>query len=230
MATLTRHNEKLIVFKKIGDERPLFDLLFMAAGIVFTGTGFYALSNKNWMLMVQNPWLLLDPSWGIALLLVLGITLVGLAACVYSFATIFNSERLRVDLRRRTYKCRRGLLFWAERFRGPIDEFDHIRVAEKPYQNGDGRLCWAVELVWREDRYQPFRVDYWRRARSFTLERGSVHTDQVLVLRTLREISKSMHLPLVPPPKCLDGAELPEVENELWLAGKERGSDLALEV
>jgi hypothetical protein len=227
MATLTRRNQKAIVFKRVGDERPLFDLLCVPAGIVFTGTGFYLLTIKNWLLMVQRPWLLLDPSWGTGLLVVIGFTLVGIALCVYSFAAILRSERLRVDLRRGTYKCRRGVPFRAEKFRGPIDEFDHIRVAENPYQDINGRFCWAVEFVWRDDRHRPFRVDYWRRARSFRLERGSQPSELILVLRALREISKGMNLPLIPPPKYFDGAELADVENDSWPRGKEQ--PLALE-
>ena len=230
MATLTRLDRKVIAFKTVFEEQPFLDMFFMGAGVLFTCVGCTLLAKKDWMPLAQNAWLLFHPSWGMALLLLLGMILVGTAVWVYSFVNVFKSERLRIDLRRRTYKCRRGLLFWAERFRGSLDEFDHIQVAQVPYDDGSGCLCWSVQFVWREDRHRPFRVDYWKRARSFTLKRACRNSERVRVLRALRDISKSMQVPLIPPPKYVDGAELAEVEDDFWASGKEKARDLAVEV
>ena len=229
MATLTRHDQNAIVFKRTADERPFLDLFLMGAGILFAGIGSYLLATWNWMLLAHNPRVLIDPSWVMALVLVLTLTLVGIAVSVYSFVPIFKSEMLRVDLRRRTYKCRRGVLFWSERLKGSVDEFDHIRVADEPYRDADGRLCCAVEFVWREDRHEPFRVDHWTRATSFRLVRWD-RNDRFTILQTLGKTSKDMHRPLVLPAKYRQDAGLAISECASWPSGQKQASDLTLEV
>jgi hypothetical protein len=229
VATLTRHDQKAIVFKRTAGERPFLDLFLMGAGILFAGIGSYLLATWNWMLLAHNPWLLIDPSWVMAFALVLALTLVGFAVSVHAFVPIFKSEMLRVDLHRRTYQCRRSILFWSERLSGSLDEFDHIRVADEPYQDGDGRLCWAVEFVWREDRHEPFRVDQWTRPKSFRLERWD-RNDRFTILQALGKISKDMHKPLVLPAKYRQDAGLAISECASWSSGPKQASDLTLEV
>ena len=216
MATLTRHDRRAIVFNTVGDEWPLLDLFLMGAGILFTIVGIYELRRTDWSPLARNPWLWLDPSWILGLLFVLAFIAVGITVCALSFLPIFKSEKLRIDLLSRTYRCRRGLLFWGERFRGSIDDFDHIEAADRPYDRGDGHLSWVVEFVWRCDRHRPFRVDHWIRTKSFQLDRPRADRDRSIIQRTLDEISKEMRLPLLRAATRVEPPSLADAEIDAW--------------
>ena len=70
-----------------------------------------------------------------------------------------------IDLRRRTYKGRRGLVFWTQRLRGPLEDFDSIRGWLRCLRIiVRGRRGWALEFVWRHERHRAFRVTHWRTA------------------------------------------------------------------
>ncbi len=146
MATLTRFDDRVIAFRKIANER-VGSLFLMAGGFFFTCMGFV--------------WLPLRETWGPHLLLFIPVGLFGSSLIAFTLVPLFKSERLVIDLDRRKYKCRRGVLFWGERLKGPLTDFDQIRLTFVPDPGRDP--YWAVEIAWRDDRHPPFRVHNWKR-------------------------------------------------------------------
>ena len=70
-----------------------------------------------------------------------------------------------IDLKRRTYKGRRGLVFWTQRLRGPLEDFDKIRGWLRCLRIiVRGWRGWALEFVWCHERHRAFRVTHWRGA------------------------------------------------------------------
>jgi len=180
--TLTRLDTDRIVCKTIIEER-LFGALWAACGTLFTIVGLYALMQGR---MDYGKFLFL-----LASLAIIWIGMIHVGA--------LKTEWLVVDLRRRTYKGRRGLLFWTERLRGPLEDFDQIRLAQVPADHREGRPGWALEFVWRHDAHRAFRVTQWRRPRSFHLEHCWGDLDSRSLLRNLKAMSRYTGLPLEVP-------------------------------
>ncbi len=138
MPTLTRLDKRRVTFKTITEEQPASELVT----IPFLLIGLYGFASTPSNLLKV---LLFIPFIGFALFLnavVLGARL--------------RSERLVIDLRRRTYHGRRGPFFWSERLRGSLDDFDHMRLVDaRSEQNTEGAV-WALEFVWRKGRTSRF--------------------------------------------------------------------------
>jgi hypothetical protein len=90
-----------------------------------------------------------------------------------------------------------GGFFWGERLRGPLSDFNQIRLALVP--DNEGHSYWVVEFVWRNDGRPPFRVQHWRRARSFSLARPGPEGSQLSFLGDLKRVAKYLNMPCVIP-------------------------------
>lgn len=190
MPTLTRLDTDRIVCKTIVEER-LFGAMMAACGTLFTIVSLYVLMQGRDYGMV--PFI-------VASLAIIWIGMIHMGA--------LKTEWLVIDLRRRKYKGRRGLLFWAERLRGPLEDFDQIRLAQVPADRREGRPGWALEFVWRHHTHRAFRVDHWRRPRSFHLERCWGELDSRSLLRNVKAMSQCTGLPLEIPKTYLDSLGL----------------------
>ncbi len=182
MATLTRFDDDVIAFQRIGDER-VDGLILMGCGLFLAGMGL--------------PCLVEPRALGPALLVFVPIALFGSGLIGAAFVPLVKSERLMIDLARREYKCRRGVLFWGERLKGPLGDFDQIRLALVP--NPGGHSYWAVEIVWRDNGHPPFRVQHWKRARSLSVARPGTDDGQLSFLNDLKRMAKNLDVQLVVP-------------------------------
>jgi hypothetical protein len=197
--TLTRLDHHRIVCKTIAEERQI--------GVILAGVGmFLAIFAVYGSARGPSDW---------ASLLVLVAYLLGMLAATWAGLFRYGglkNEWLAIDLGRRRYKGRRGLFFWAETLRGPLDDLERVRLVEIPADPQTGRFFWVFEFVWLEDRHRPFRVNYWSRPRSFHLESCRGYLDSRSLLRTLKEMSRCTGLPLEIPKKYLDSLGLFDFE------------------
>jgi hypothetical protein len=182
MATLTRFDANVIAFETIADER-VDSLILSGAGFFFAGLGFLLL--------------VLEETWGRELLVFVPLALFGCALIGFAFVPLFRSEWLVVNLERRKYRCRRGVLLWGERIRGPLSDFNQIRLAL--VLDPGGHSYWAVEIVWRDDGHLPFRVHHWRWAQSVGLARPGDEDGQLSFLNDLKRMAKELDVQLVVP-------------------------------
>jgi hypothetical protein len=188
MATLIRFDDRVIAFERIADER-VDSLILMGAGVFFAGLGFLLL--------------VLEETWGRELLVFVPIGLFGSALIGFTFVPLFKSECLVVNLERRQYKCRRGVLLWGEWISGPLRDFNEIRLAL--VLDPGGHSYWAVEVVWRDDGHLPFRVHHWRWAQSVGLARPGDEDGQLSFLNDLKRMAKELDVQLVVPREyCLN--------------------------
>lgn len=195
MATLTRLDTDRIVCKTVLEER-LFGATMAGIATLCLISGVYALAHgpmDSSKLLFFVPYILGALAFAWAGMIPLGA---------------LKNEWLVIDPSRRRYRGRRGLLFWAETIRGPLDDLDHIRLVKAPADHREGRPGWAFEFAWRDDLHRPFRVTQWRRPRSFHLERCWGELDSRSLLSTLKAMSRYTGLPLDVPKTYLDSLGL----------------------
>ena len=119
-ATLISHDKDRVIIGTTADERVsgLLILFYgVLVGFVFVGVPVY------WALQSGRlSW------WAYPPLFLFG--LMSLAPLMAGLSILLQAERLVVDLRKRVYFGRRGVMLWGERFAGPLDDFDQIRLWE----------------------------------------------------------------------------------------------------
>ncbi len=191
LATFTGYDQDRIVFETIADERAP-GLLLLIHGAVFAGAPLYA--SALYGLKGASAWLLL----------VVGV-LAGLAETAFASIVLLKSEWLVIDLRRRSYTGHRGVLFWGDKWSGPIGDFHHIRLSEVPRGRHGRHRRLVVEWVWAEPGRPPFRVTGWGRLKSFRITRCPQGGDGRGFLRDLRAVAEDVGLPLVVPERYVDG-------------------------
>ncbi len=191
MATFTAHEKDRIVFETTADER-VPGLLLLIHGAVFAGAPLYAVAQYG----------LKGAS---ACLLVGAVVLLGLGEIAFSLILLLRSESLVIDLLRRCYSGRRGVWLWGEKWAGPIDDFDHIRLIEVPCGRHGRHRRLVVEWVWADEQRPPFRVSSWGGYHSFRLARGSQGSDGREFLRDLRTIAEDVGIPMLLPEPYLGG-------------------------
>jgi hypothetical protein len=189
VATLTRLDTDRIVCKTIIEER-VFGAMMAACGTLFLIVGLYAM--QGW-------------DYGKILFLLASLAIIWIGMILLG---ALQTAWLVIDLTRRTYKGRRGLLFWTERLRGPLEDFDQIRLVRVPADHREGCPGWALEFVWRHDTHRAFRVTHWRRPQSFHLEHCWGDLDSRSLLRNLKAMSQFTRLPLEVPKTYLDSLGL----------------------
>jgi hypothetical protein len=195
VATLTRLDTDRIVCKTIFEERLFGAMMAGIATLCLIGGG-YALAHgpiDSSKLLFFVPYILAAAAFLWAGMIPLGV---------------LKSEWLVVDLTRKRYSGRRGLLFWAETLRGPLDDLDHIRLVKAPADHREGRPGWAFEFAWRKDSHLPFLVTHWKRPRSFHLEHCWGELDSRSLLSNLKAMSRYTGLPVGVPKAYLDGLGL----------------------
>jgi hypothetical protein len=190
VATFIRHDDRRIVFKRTGDERT-GGLIVMGFGALFASMPIY------WLCQAAPR----DP-YRIPILILLAS--IGILISGWGWSLILASEWLVIDLSRRTYKGRRGLPFWRERFEGPLDDFEEIRIVDVPWEHDPNQRQWAVAWIWKDQLHEPFIARYWKRPRSFHLTRPWTQDDRLSFVRTLKGMAKCTGLPLGVPRAYLD--------------------------
>ncbi len=201
MATFIRHDDRRIVFKRTGDER--------TGGLIVVGFGaLFASIPLYWLCQPGPP----DP-YRIYLLALLAS--VGGLICVWGLSLILPSERLVIDLDHGVYSGSRGLPFWRERFRGPLEDFAEIRIVDVPYEHDPNQRQWAVVWIWKNELHQSFLVRYWKRPSSFHLTRSWHDGDRLKFLRTLKGMAECTGLPLGVPTTYINQFGLFDIAGEL---------------
>lgn len=190
MTTLLRYNARKIRFGRPWEDRALPLVAMIVAGYVG--------------LLFTNSWIHHPPEWNewpnfLSLIVVRATPFVGVGVVFYFLRLVLLSEDLKINLRDRTYKARRGLLIWCEILRGDLSDFDTIQVVSVPADDGSGLLFWVVEWVWRDETLRPFRVDSWRRAKSFRLLSAVQESDRLSFLSVWHRIATDVGIPLVVP-------------------------------
>ncbi len=195
MPALTRLDTDRIVCKTIIEER-LFGAMMAGIATICLIGGVYVLAHGP---MDSSKLLFIVPY----ILGALAFTWAGMIPL-----GALKNEWLVIDLGRRRYRGRRGLLFSTETLGGSLDDLDHIRLVEAPADHREGRPGWALEFAWRDDLHRPFRVTQWRRPRSFHLEQCWGELDSRSLLLSLKAMSRCTGLPLEIPKAYLDSLGL----------------------
>lgn len=203
MPTMTRLDKDRITFKTIADERGAALPGLMAS--FFFVVGVFGMSQ--------------GPITHFSRLLFIPFVLFASFIALVALPSALSSDRLDIDLRRRTYDGRRGPLFWRERLSGPLDDIEGMRLIYARTKHNTEGPEWALEFKWRKGVPAPFHIHYWRRPRSFRLDPRPGELDPPALARTLRAISRDTGLPLQLPEAFLDSLGVLDLDVDLPVGG-----------